>query len=50
VVTDALWLSHGYLPEKDLRGIDVKALTTPDLESFVNMYPAGKRPEGEEPQ
>lgn len=43
VLTDAMWLIHGYMPQLIQQGksLDLEALTTPDMKLFQNAYPTG---------
>lgn len=38
VMTDAMWLHHGYIPNKE-PGLDLVAQTSPNFEDFLKVYP-----------
>ena len=44
VITDALWLYHGYLPQPIEAGksLDLEAMFSPSLEAYQASYPVGK--------
>ena len=44
VLTDAMWLIHGYVPMPIEQGksLDLEALTSPNMKSYQNAYPMGR--------
>ena len=45
VLTDALWLFHGYIPQpiEEGKSLDLEALLEPNLEKYQAIYPIGKK-------
>lgn len=45
ILTDALWIYHGYVPQRIEKGqsLDLEALIRQDLESYQQLYPQGKK-------